>query len=152
LHHHPAGNSGGPLLDSTGCVVGINTAIYSSSGTNSGVGFAIPIDTVGGRVGAPQRHLPAVRDSGGAGPLQPYSLLPLTSQLMCPLMVGSEALNSSTALPGAGLTTHPCAHVAAQVRLSVEQILKYGRVVRPALGISFAPDQVRACSTWHGAP
>ena len=40
------GNSGGPLLDSGGEVIGINTAIYSPSGANSGVGFAIPCDTV----------------------------------------------------------------------------------------------------------
>ena len=40
------GNSGGPLLNSAGQVVGINTAIYSSSGTSSGVGFALPSDTV----------------------------------------------------------------------------------------------------------
>ncbi|KAJ9508484.1 hypothetical protein QJQ45_012029 [Haematococcus lacustris] len=40
------GNSGGPLLDSSGCVIGINTAIYSPSGTNTGVGFAVPADTV----------------------------------------------------------------------------------------------------------
>ena len=44
------GNSGGPLLDSDGKVVGINTAIYSASGTNSGVSFAVPIDAVGGEV------------------------------------------------------------------------------------------------------
>jgi len=53
-------------------VIGINTAIYSPSGANSGVGFAIPVDIV---------------------------------------------------------------------RSSVEQILAYGRVVRPIVGISFAPDQ-----------
>eukprot|EP00629_Pelagomonadales_sp_RCC1024_P011874 CAMPEP_0119296092 /NCGR_PEP_ID=MMETSP1329-20130426/50397_1 /TAXON_ID=114041 /ORGANISM="Genus nov. species nov., Strain RCC1024" /LENGTH=390 /DNA_ID=CAMNT_0007297023 /DNA_START=78 /DNA_END=1247 /DNA_ORIENTATION=- len=40
------GNSGGPLLDSGGRLVGMNTAIYSPSGASSGVGFAIPIDTL----------------------------------------------------------------------------------------------------------
>jgi S1-C subfamily serine protease len=38
------GNSGGPLLDSNGRLIGMNTAIYSTSGTFSGVGFAIPVD------------------------------------------------------------------------------------------------------------
>lgn len=41
-----AGNSGGPLLDSQGRVVGVNTAIFTNTGTSAGVGFAIPIDTV----------------------------------------------------------------------------------------------------------
>ena len=36
------GNSGGPLLNSNGEVIGINAAIYSSSGGYQGVGFAIP--------------------------------------------------------------------------------------------------------------
>jgi S1-C subfamily serine protease len=39
------GNSGGPLLDSHGEVIGINTAIFSPSGTAAGIGFAIPINT-----------------------------------------------------------------------------------------------------------
>lgn len=38
------GNSGGPLLDSRGQVIGINSAIYSPTGTAAGVGFAIPIN------------------------------------------------------------------------------------------------------------
>jgi S1-C subfamily serine protease len=40
------GNSGGPLLDSSGRLIGVNTAIYSPSGAFSGVGFAVPVDTV----------------------------------------------------------------------------------------------------------
>ncbi len=40
------GNSGGPLIDSAGRLIGVNTAIYSPSGTYAGVGFAIPVDTV----------------------------------------------------------------------------------------------------------
>jgi serine protease Do len=38
------GNSGGPLVDGMGRVVGINTAIYSRSGMNAGIGFAIPVN------------------------------------------------------------------------------------------------------------
>ncbi|KAI6700685.1 hypothetical protein NL676_015009 [Syzygium grande] len=66
------GNSGGPLLDSSGSLIGINTAIYSPSGASSGVGFSIPVDTVGG---------------------------------------------------------------------IVNQLVKFGKVTRPILGIKFAPDQ-----------
>jgi len=40
------GNSGGPLLDSAGRLIGINTAITSTSGSSAGIGFAVPVDTV----------------------------------------------------------------------------------------------------------
>src|SRR3954468_22731212 len=40
------GNSGGPLLDSAGRLIGVTTAIISPSGSNAGIGFAIPVDTV----------------------------------------------------------------------------------------------------------
>ncbi|MCB9735312.1 MAG: trypsin-like peptidase domain-containing protein [Deltaproteobacteria bacterium] len=40
------GNSGGPLLDSAGRLIGVNTAIKSPSGASAGIGFAVPVDTV----------------------------------------------------------------------------------------------------------
>ena len=39
------GNSGGPLFDTQGRMIGINTMIYSTSGSSAGVGFAIPVNT-----------------------------------------------------------------------------------------------------------
>eukprot|EP00039_Didymoeca_costata_P010028 m.134068 g.134068 ORF g.134068 m.134068 type:complete len:418 (-) comp14685_c1_seq11:591-1844(-) len=65
------GNSGGPLINSSGAVIGMNEMIFSSSGGSEGVGFAIPIDTV---------------------------------------------------------------------KVSVEQLIKHGQVVRPTLGLTLAPD------------
>ena len=51
------GNSGGPLLDSGGKVIGVNTAIRSLTGTNSGVGFAVPVNIV-------KRIVPSLIDEG----------------------------------------------------------------------------------------
>ncbi|MCP5108084.1 MAG: trypsin-like serine protease [bacterium] len=65
------GNSGGPLLNSDGQLIGMNTMIYSKTGTNSGIGFAVPVDTI---------------------------------------------------------------------KKIVPQIIKYGKVIRPGIGISFLPD------------
>jgi 2-alkenal reductase len=52
-----SGNSGGPLLDSGGRVLGINSQIRSSSGSGSGVGFAVPVDVV-------RRSLTQLRSTG----------------------------------------------------------------------------------------
>ncbi|MBN9230055.1 MAG: peptidase [Legionella sp. 40-6] len=40
------GNSGGPLLNSAGQLIGLNTMIYSRSGSSAGVGFAVPADDI----------------------------------------------------------------------------------------------------------
>src|SRR3979409_997026 len=66
------GNSGGPLLDSAGRLIGVNTAIFSPSGSNAGIGFAIPVDVVNravpelirnGRVPAPGIGIVAGRET-----------------------------------------------------------------------------------------
>src|SRR5215472_1868178 len=54
------GNSGGPLINLRGEVVGITTAIYSQSGGNIGIGFAIPINLV-------KELLPQLRGKGTRG-------------------------------------------------------------------------------------
>jgi S1-C subfamily serine protease len=51
------GNSGGPLLDSAGQVIGINSQIRSTGGGGEGVGFAIPVETV-------KRSITQLRDEG----------------------------------------------------------------------------------------
>ena len=51
------GNSGGPLVDSRGSLVGINTAIFSESGGSVGIGFAIPVNLA-------KQVLPQLRATG----------------------------------------------------------------------------------------
>ena len=53
------GNSGGPLFDMQGEVIGVNTAILSPNGGSIGIGFAIPVDTV-------KRSIDQLRTSGRA--------------------------------------------------------------------------------------
>lgn len=63
------GNSGGPLLDSSGRVIGVNVAIQSQTGVNSGVGFAIPVNTV-------SRVFPQIVETGAVA----YPYLGISSQ------------------------------------------------------------------------
>ncbi len=67
------GNSGGPLLDLSGRVIGVNSQIISSSGTSSGVGFAVSASTV-------QRVVPELVSQGQySHPWLGVQLLSLTS-------------------------------------------------------------------------
>jgi S1-C subfamily serine protease len=69
------GNSGGPLADGSGRVVGINIAIASASGGSDGVGFAVPIETaLGVADGITSESPPAPADS--SSPLGPLGLDP----------------------------------------------------------------------------
>jgi S1-C subfamily serine protease len=77
------GNSGGPLLDSKGQVIGINEQIASSSGSNSGVGFAIPVTSVRYSL-----------DQLKAGDQVEYAFLGVTSESLYPQL--AEHLNLDT--------------------------------------------------------
>lgn len=61
------GNSGGPLLDSSGKLIGMNTVIFSTSGSSAGLGFAVPADTI--KMVVPQliKHGKVIRPGLGIG-------------------------------------------------------------------------------------
>jgi S1-C subfamily serine protease len=67
------GNSGGPLLNARGEVIGINSQIRTSSGGSEGVGFAVPVDTV-------RRSLAQLRSSGEAR----YGFIGISAQPLYP--------------------------------------------------------------------
>ena len=59
------GNSGGPLLDSASRLIGVNTAIFSPSGSSAGIGFAVPVNTVNRVVPQLLRHGRVIRPGLG---------------------------------------------------------------------------------------
>lgn len=76
------GNSGGPLLNSAGEVMGVNSAIFSPSGGNVGIGFAIPVNTV-------KRWVPELIAQGRAR--HPY--LGITGQTITPAVAKALSLS-----------------------------------------------------------
>jgi S1-C subfamily serine protease len=86
------GNSGGPLLDSAGRLIGMNTMIYSNSGSSAGIGFAVPLRFV-------RRIVPQIIETGHA----------ITSDLGVRYFdddvarrLGLEGVLVRTVLPGSG--------------------------------------------------
>lgn len=61
------GNSGGPLLDSSGQLIGMNTVIFSTSGSSAGLGFAVPADTIKSIVPQLITHGKLIRPGLGIG-------------------------------------------------------------------------------------
>ncbi len=77
------GNSGGPLLDAKGEVIGINEQIASSNGSNTGVGFAIPVTSV-------RYSLDQLRDNGKVE----YAFLGVTSESLYPQLADHLGLDT----------------------------------------------------------
>lgn len=78
------GNSGGPLLNSSGQVIGVNTQIRSRDNTNSGVGFALPINLVKKVVDGIITHGAALHSYMG------ISMAPLNDRVVAASGVGSD--------------------------------------------------------------
>lgn len=66
------GNSGGPLLNSSGELIGMNTMIFSTSGSSAGLGFAVPVDTVSRIVPQLINHGKVIRPGLGVGILEEH--------------------------------------------------------------------------------
>lgn len=66
------GNSGGPLLDSAGRLIGLNTVIFSQTGSSAGVGFAVPGDEIARTVTQIIKHGRAQLAGIGIQPVDPH--------------------------------------------------------------------------------
>jgi S1-C subfamily serine protease len=151
------GNSGGALVDRQGRLVGINTAIYSQSGSAAGIGFAVPVDTAiavadqiitGGKVTHPFIGLigstitPLVASS---------KKLPVTQGALVGQLVKGEGAEKAgvkindivTAVDGKSITS--MTDLVAQVRKhqpgdTVElTILRAGKTIKLKVGVSDRP-------------
>jgi S1-C subfamily serine protease len=78
------GNSGGPLLDAGARVLGINEQIETDSGSNSGVGFAVPISAI-------KRSVAQLQENGSAE----YAYIGVSSQALYPQLAEKLGLDTT---------------------------------------------------------
>jgi S1-C subfamily serine protease len=78
------GNSGGPLLDANARVLGINEQIETDSGSNSGVGFAVPISAI-------KRSIAQLQENGSAE----YAYIGVSSQALYPQLAAKLGLDTT---------------------------------------------------------
>jgi len=100
------GNSGGPLFDMQGVVIGINTAIYSPSGGSVGIGFAIPSDEVAAvvqqlrRYGKPRRGWIGVQVMGVTPDIATALKLPETAGVVVATVAPGSPAAAAHLAPG----------------------------------------------------
>lgn len=85
------GNSGGPLLDSNARMVGMNVAIATRTGQNTGVGFAIPVNRIGAIVPELIKHGRIIRPDHGILGLREYTDRGVKIELIRPNGPADEA-------------------------------------------------------------
>jgi S1-C subfamily serine protease len=128
------GNSGGPLLNSKGEVIGINSQIRSASGGSEGIGFAVPSDTV-------QRSIGQLRETGEVK----YAYLGVSSQQLYPQLAKHLKLPVSRgALVAEAVEGGPAAKAGIkgggkQIRFQVTLVKPGGDVITKVDGTPVTP-------------
>ncbi|MBF0460316.1 MAG: trypsin-like peptidase domain-containing protein [Magnetococcales bacterium] len=124
------GNSGGPLVDGKGMVIGINTAIYTPTGAFAGIGFAVPIERAREFIEEVVPLLAAVTPVAAAGgtpvaapPIYANAVMPHDNRGPC------ESCHSILATPGA--TVNGTTPAAARNPAAVAAPPIYAHAVMP---------------------
>jgi S1-C subfamily serine protease len=125
------GNSGGPLLDAQGLVIGVNTAIRTTTGVSSGVGFAVPVDLV-------RKVIPHLISEGRYD----YPQLGVTGTTITPLLVDDLALPVDTGILISEVTAGSPAEKAG-IRGGSREVSIQGNLVRVGGDIITSIDEVR---------
>ncbi len=110
------GNSGGPLLDSASRLIGVNTAIYSPSGSSAGIWFAVPVDTVNRVVPQLLRHGRVVRPGLGVRMAEDVSTQGLGVSGVLVLDVPPGSAGATAGLRGTWLAVSCIVGIVAQAR------------------------------------
>jgi S1-C subfamily serine protease len=152
------GNSGGPLVDSQGRVLGINSQISSDNGDGTGVGFAVPIDTI-------KRSLDQLRSKGhvdyaylgvSTAPLYPQ----LAERLKLPVSHGALVAD---VVPGGPADKAGLKAGSSRFRFQSQEVPRDADVITSVAGHpirraddlgaviqNYAPDQTVAITIVHG--
>jgi S1-C subfamily serine protease len=112
------GNSGGPLLNADGLVIGVNTAISTTTGGNTGVGFAVPVNLV-------KRVVPSLISEGHYD----HPRLGITGVTITPLLVEAMDLPVDSGVLVSEVTANGPAEKAG-IRGGSKEVSVQGRLVR----------------------
>jgi S1-C subfamily serine protease len=125
------GNSGGPLLDAKGLVIGVNTAIRTTTGANSGVGFAVPVNLV-------KKVVPHLIAEGGYD----HPQMGIRGATITPVMVEELVLSVDAGVLISEVTPGSPAEKAG-IRGGSRQVSVQGRMIREGGDIITSIDGVR---------
>ena len=140
------GNSGGPLLNSDAQVIGINQQIESQSGSNSGVGFAVPITAV-------KYSLDQLRDDGKVE----YAFIGVTTSPLYPQLADELGIDTEDGALVAKVSPNSPAEKAGikggndKIRFQAQEVTKGGDAIVAIDGkpVTSSSDVARLIAAYH---